>query len=87
MVCEAMINISYNLCQSDKFRRVTSILYQLLFILIPEVIMQTSSDNGNSSIPESSNEIPRQALLGSITNFNKAGLKRCRTTDKSAPRV
>ena len=39
------------------------------------------------SLPKASNDSARNALLGSISGFNKGKLKRCETVDKSAPKL
>ena len=38
-------------------------------------------------VPKASNDASRNALLGSISGFNKGKLKRTETVDKSAPKI
>ena len=38
-------------------------------------------------LPKASNDSARNALLGSISGFNKGKLKKCETVDKSGPKI
>ena len=57
------------------------------------LILNSDPNDDNSRLPTSS-ELPndndnnmRNALLGSISGFNKGKLKKCETIDKSGPKI
>ena len=55
------------------------------------LIINSDQNENNSRLPTNS-EVPndnnmRNALLGSISGFNKGKLKKCDTIDKSGPKI
>ncbi len=59
------------------------------YIILYFNLILDSKDEQTSSppLPKASNDSARNALLGSISGFNKGKLKQCETVDKSGPKI